>query len=337
MPTTTLAARCPAKVNLALSVGAPAANGYHPIASWMVAVDLFDDLALTRLDGRDAAEANPADAPGPGGPAEPAGDSTYDIAWADDAPQPTPIDWPVESDLIVKAHRLVEAAVGRSLPVAARLRKRVPVGAGLAGGSSDGAAMLAGLDRLFALNLGDGAMIELASRLGSDLAFFFSTGSAIVGGFGERLEPWPAPEEAGPVHLALLMPPLHCGTGAVYRAFDAMSPGASVDEASVRAAAGPPIAPFNDLAEPACAVEPALAEVRRVIARAVERPVHVTGSGAGLFIVADDGAEAAYLAAAAQAAAPAPSGVAPALAARAVKTIALPPRAEPASASSPRR
>lgn len=296
MPTT-IRTRCPAKINLALSVGAPADNGYHPIASWMVTVDLFDDLLLERLDDDDQ--------------------SRYTIGWADDAPQPTTIDWPTGSDLIVRAHRLLEAHVGGRLPIRATLTKRIPVGAGLAGGSSDGAGMLKAIDRLFDLKLGDASLTAMASELGSDLAFFFSTGSAIITGYGERLEPGPPMGSADPLHLALIMPPLHCNTGAVYRAFDERRPDARVDEADVRAAAGPPLAPFNDLAAPACDVEPRLATLRRSIADATGRPVHITGSGAAMFIVTDDAADAEAMAKAAR-------SVDAGLAARAVSTIAPP-------------
>ena len=113
------------------------------------------------------------------------------------------------------------------------------------------------------------------------------------------------------------MPPLHCNTGAVYRAFDEWRPEGSVDAEAARAAAGPPITPFNDLAEPACRVEPQLRGIRETIAETTGRPVHVTGSGAAMFIVAEDAADAQTLAQRA-------ASRAPALAGRAVRTIALP-------------
>jgi len=91
----TITIRCPAKVNLALSVGAPTTDGYHPIASWMVAIDLFDELTVEAIDGP----------------------SRFEIGWADDAPQPSEIDWPIESDLIHKAHRMVERRVGGPLGI----------------------------------------------------------------------------------------------------------------------------------------------------------------------------------------------------------------------------
>jgi 4-diphosphocytidyl-2-C-methyl-D-erythritol kinase len=97
--------RCPAKVNLALSVGAPRADGYHPIASWMVAIDLCDELRLE---------------PQPDGST-----STYTIAWAANALRASAIDWSLDKDLTVRAHRLVEQHVGRPLPIAMQMTKRI--------------------------------------------------------------------------------------------------------------------------------------------------------------------------------------------------------------------
>lgn len=258
--------RCPAKVNLALSVGPPRDDGFHPIASWMVAVDLYDDLLV-----------------------EPTDDETiFDIGWAEDAPAPSEIDWPIEKDLAYRAHQLLEAEVGRPLPIAATFRKRIPVGAGLAGGSSNGATMLQTLDELFELNLPTERLIELGMQLGSDLAFFFADGSAIVTGLGEQLEPHALDE---PIDLCLITPGLHCNTGAVYRMFDCMPVERAMDLAAVRKAANGDVRVggcFNDLAEPACVVEPRLGEARASIAKATGRTVHITGSGAGMFIVAED-------------------------------------------------
>jgi len=246
---------CPAKVNLSLSVGAPRADGMHPICSWMVQVSLFDELTLRRL-GDGAA-------------------SSFDIAWADDAPQTSPIDWPAESDLIARAHRLVEERVDRSLPIAATLRKRIPVGAGLGGGSSDGAAMLYALNDLFELGLTRDDLIGLAARLGSDVAFFLGEPSAIVSGFGELLTPLPA---EGEMELTLILPPLTCNTGAVYREFDSMSATAELREMVVTDE------PFNDLAAAACIVEPRLAELLYKLEADLQHKLHVTGSGAAMFI-----------------------------------------------------
>lgn len=257
---------CPAKVNLALSVGPRDDRGMHPIASWVVAADFADTLKLERSGG---------------------GRSSFILRWADDAPRPQTIDWPLERDLAYRAHALLEQELGRTLPVRATLTKRVPTGAGLGGGSSNAAAMTGALNELFDLGMGRGDLVELSRRLGSDIAFFASGASgALVTGLGEHIEPLPPRR----LHLVLILPPLHCPTAAVYRAFDHDEH--ALDEARVRALTGldplPPDALFNDLAEPAMTVEPKLAGVRRRVGHLLEQPVHVTGSGAALFLVAPD-------------------------------------------------
>jgi 4-diphosphocytidyl-2-C-methyl-D-erythritol kinase len=265
----------PAKVNLALSVGAPRADGMHEIASWMTGTAFGDALLLTRLK--------------PGRP------SRYSIDWHAEAPVRTDIDWPVRKDLAVRAHLLLEEALGRELPVQLRLEKRIPVGGGLGGGSSNAAAMLRGLDALFGLRLRPAYLEVLAARLGSDVPFLVRGGSAFVEGLGERLEVAPAHE----VHLVLVFPEAQCPTGAVYRAFDGLRPDARVDAVRVRALADEaPRAhdPFNDLAEAAHAVAPVLAEVAAKVAALADLPIHVSGSGSTLFVVCDSSIHAEALA-----------------------------------------
>ena len=145
-----IALACPAKVNLVLSVGSmTAASSLHPIVSWMVAVTLFDDLALERADDQ----------------------TSFDIAFHHDAPVSSRVDWTPEEDLAHRAHLLLESHVGRPLPVQVTLRKRIPTGSGLGGGSSNAAGALIGLNHLLGLGL-DGAVLEkLASKLGSDVPF----------------------------------------------------------------------------------------------------------------------------------------------------------------------
>lgn len=263
---------CPAKINLALSVGCPRpGDGYHPLCSWMARVSLGDDLLLEPASGA----------------------SSFTIEWAADAPSPSPIDWPIDKDLMVRAHRLLEGECKRELPVRALLRKRTPVGAGMGGGSSDAATMFVALDALFGLKTGTPTLARLASTLGSDIPFFFGAPSAIVSGVGECIEDLPAGQT---IHLALILPPLQCNTRAVYKAYDALSPDAVVDGPAVRRLASeiplPPAGPFNDLAQAAFVVEPRLRELRELCAARLGRPVHVTGSGAAMFVVAGNAADA---------------------------------------------
>ena len=82
---------CPAKVNLVLSVASPDEQGMHPNCSWMEQVNLFDDLIVDPLPQGDA--------------------SVFKVDWAEDAPRRSVIDWPVENDLVFKAHQLMESHV----------------------------------------------------------------------------------------------------------------------------------------------------------------------------------------------------------------------------------
>ena len=290
--------RAHAKINLALAVG-PAAppRGYHPIASWFACVGLHDEVELTAL-----------------GEGEP---SSWGIEWAADAVWSTPIDWPIEKDLAVRARRALESAAGRALPVRGVVRKRAPVGAGLGGGSADCAAAMMGIDRVFALGLGAARLRELCAPLGSDIAFFIdeecgperAPRPALVAGFGERIERLGrVPREQS--HLVLFFPPFGCPTGPVYQAFDRLPP-RPVREDEVRALAAGSIVDsarlFNDLAAPAAMVEPRLSEALALLRSAMREPgahVHVTGSGSTMFALARTEAHGREIVEAARTAAP---------------------------------
>ncbi|MEX2219961.1 MAG: hypothetical protein WD749_14510 [Phycisphaerales bacterium] len=198
--------RAYAKINLALSVGPPLtqgpAAGYHPIASWFHTIDLFDDVTVEPL---------------PSGSAD-----HYDVRWTPSAPVRSLVDWPLDQDLAVRAHRLIQEHTGRRLPVALTLVKRIPVGAGLGGGSSDAAATLQLINYTFNLNLSQAELLRLSRRLGSDVAYFLDDPPprpAIVTGAGEHVERL----ERTAAHLVLILPEFRCPTAAVYGAFDRLA------------------------------------------------------------------------------------------------------------------
>lgn len=278
---TRLSLRAFAKLNLALAVAPPQRDGprrgWHRICSWMHAIDLHDDVVVEvdrSLDG-----------------------PTLDARWAGDAPRHAgeALAWPVEKDLAYRAALLL----GQKAPLRITIRKRIPEGGGLGGGSSNAAAVLRAGDALLGLNQGPEKLRELALTLGSDIAFFIGDTDpsldapprpAIVSGFGETIERLAAPAAA--VGVTLAIPPFGCATGEVYQAFDGLQPG-PLREAEVRSLAmqSPRVAVlFNDLAPAAEAVHPELKTLRDELVRGWEAPVHVTGSGSTLFAIGEHAA-----------------------------------------------
>lgn len=269
-----------AKVNLCLSVASPEPPdsprpGWHRIASWFHAIGLHDTLVLTSLP--------------------PGRETVLERLWAPHAPRAAPIDWPAERDLALRALRLLERRVGRPLPTHLRVEKRVPVGGGLGGGSSDAAATLRAANDLHRLGLSRDELQQLGAQLGSDVPFFLDDHDpprpALVTSFGEEIERL---EPLGAV-IDLAVPPFGCPTPEVYAALDRIRPGPvaadeprvrrAIDQARLRGLAHADL--FNDLSEPACIVQPRLARLRdRLRALGWSRPL-VTGSGACVFRPAD--------------------------------------------------
>lgn len=154
-----LAFKSPAKINLFLDILRKREDGYHEIVSLMQAVDLCDELVLQKRKKGITIRCDHADCP------------------AD------------ESNLAFKAARLLldEAKIREGVSI--NLKKKIPVAAGLGGGSSNVATTLKGINRLFDLKLSYQKLHSLASQIGSDVPFFLCSGQALVKGRGEEIEP----------------------------------------------------------------------------------------------------------------------------------------------------
>jgi 4-diphosphocytidyl-2-C-methyl-D-erythritol kinase len=175
-----LTVRCPAKINLGLWILARRPDGYHEIDTVMQAVELEDEL---RLENASHFEIETRGLPIPG-----EGPNILERAW----------------DLLAPRAR-------RGIRVT--LTKRIPVAAGLGGGSSDAAGFLAGANRLLDLGLTEEEMHEFAVRLGSDVPFFLHGGTARATGRGERVRHLcPAP----PAWVVLATPPVAIATTWAY-------------------------------------------------------------------------------------------------------------------------
>ena len=259
----------PAKINLNLRVGPVRPDGFHPLDSFVVQLEFADRLTLRdRPDGQVSLTASGPDC------------------------------GPADANLAVRAARLAQAAPGwAGQGVAIELDKQIPPGMGLGGGSSDAAAVLKALRRRWRLDWSDAQVAAAALELGSDVPLFLGTPAARMRGRGEWLEPL----TVAPLDVVLVLPELHCATGPVYRAFDALPPPEPDDLAA--GALARPVGQWrhrlvNDLAPAARQVCPPLARLWDELSSLADVPVHLTGSGAGLFALCDDAAHARRLAAA---------------------------------------
>jgi len=187
--------RAPAKVNLSLAVLGRRADGYHEVDTRMLALELADELELWR---------------------EPGGRVRLELS-GPFATADVPTD---ETNLAARAVREVLRSAGSPSGIGLRLRKQIPSGSGLGGGSSDAAAAWIGGATLLGLDPWSQAGEAALAALGSDCVFFWKaakTGYARCLGRGERVEPAALP--ASPGCVALVVPSVACPTAQVYAAF----------------------------------------------------------------------------------------------------------------------
>lgn len=260
----TIHCRAPGKVNLTLAVLSRREDGFHELESWVVPIDLCDRLQLS-----------PADAL-----------SLRLIGDEKGAP-------PGPENLVWRAAEAMARAVGREPNVAITLEKMIPAGTGLGGGSSDAAATLLGLNRLWELGWSMEQLSPVAEALSSDVPLFLTGQSAIVRGRGERIETMP---RAWQGWLVLIVPPFRLSTAVVYREWSRTAATGRVPAAPWTTLPCPSESLldqlFNDLEPAAFRVEPKLALLHAALDGLKGRAVRMSGSGAALFTLFDDPAEA---------------------------------------------
>lgn len=266
----------PAKINLHLEVLGKRPDGYHAVETLILAVDLFDTLEVRRTPaGFDLACDPPGLPTGPG-------------------------------NLVWKAADALRRATGTTAGAAVRLTKRIPHEAGLGGGSSDAAAALAGLNRVWNLGRTRGELLPVAAEVGSDVGVFLFPPAGWCTGRGEVVEPAAV---GGEFHFVLVKPAVGLSTAAVYRRVTVPATPVSGDEAKAALADGDPDrlarALFNRLEAPAVAAEPVVGEVVRVLGGCGPLGVAMSGSGTAVFAVCRDRADAGRAARAFEAAWPA--------------------------------
>jgi len=243
-----------AKVNLVLEVLGRRTDGYHEIVTVMQAVDLSDRLTLEDADALELSVSDPT----------------------------LPTD---ASNLAWRAAAALGQAAGVRRGARIAIDKHIPAAAGLGGGSSDAAAVLAGLNRLWGLRWPLARLAEVGAEVGSDVPFFLRGGTAMATGRGEKVEPI-----AGmPLALALVNPKVAASTAQMYgRITGAMyTDGARARELAralaSRRSAGVAASLYNGMEAAACAVFPQIERMRAALLAAGALGAAMSGSGPTVF------------------------------------------------------
>lgn len=269
----TLTIAAPAKINLTLQILQRRPDGYHDIRSVMQAVSLHDTITIEESED----------------------DEIVLLGGSPDAP-------PNEANLVYRAAAALAEAVGGGRGARLALKKRIPVGAGLGGGSSDAAATLLALNRLWKPGLAEEQLSGIAAKLGSDVPFFLSNGAALAEGRGEVLTPLTA---ARSVWLAVAYPLAPLSTPSVYHRFSAERgsyvPAKNASEDMVAALESGSLGEIcaclhNDLQEVAFKMCPTARFVRDLLMDAGAMAALLSGSGSAVFGIARDEAHAVALA-----------------------------------------
>ena len=254
----------PAKLNLSLKVIGRRDDGFHEIDTLMVKLPgLADELEIAEADEfrfNCKAEGIPTD----------------------------------ENNLVVKTVRAYEKAAGIDCHCSISLKKSIPHGAGLAGGSSDAATTLLGLNRFHDFTLSVEKLHEIAAELGSDIPFFLTSGASRCTGRGERIQPVPCPPA---MRVLLLKPSFSVATPEAYRRWSH-----SVEIPGVRYGAQmhEKISLENSLERPVFEKHRFLAELKEwLLERRETAAALMSGSGSTVFAILSAGADAESLAAAA--------------------------------------
>lgn len=278
--------KAPGKINASFRVGPLRADGYHSVASTYLAVSLFEEVRATTK---------------PGTPAE---DITVSIsARSSLAPHllaSIPLD---ETNLAVRAAKLVADVSENTCGVHLEITKHVPIAGGMGGGSADAAAALMACDALWHSGLSREELSHLGAELGADVPFALLGGAAVGLGVGDKLTAALAPH---PLHWVLVLSEEGLSTPVVYGALDGLRAGTQVAEptevdpqilAALRAGDAELLAPclVNDLQEAALSLAPALADILAAGLAHGALAAMVSGSGPTIAMLAANGGHSSEL------------------------------------------
>jgi len=237
------------------------ADGYHDVRTVLQTVDLSDDVEI-----------------------EPASELTLTVEPASAVP--------VDGNLVLRAAHMLRQAVGEARGAAITLRKRIPVAAGLGGGSSDAAATLLGLRDLWSLHISDAALSVMAAMLGADVPFFLRGGTALGTGRGDDLRPLPMPVESLAVIVTPQEPDEATKTARLYGMLgpEHFSDGGKTDEVVRRIEAGEPLgdAPYSTFAQVAFSAYASYELACTILGTTRAEHTLLCGAGPSLITLVDD-------------------------------------------------
>lgn len=253
----------PAKINLTLEVMGKRLDGYHEIRSVMQTINLCDSLNFQLSRG---------------------------VNIRSDSP-----DWIPEKSLVSKAVSLLKETAGCNKGATIEVLKRIPLVSGLGGDSSDAAAALRGLNKLWELGLSPEKLVEMAAQLGSDVAFFLYGGTALVEGRGEIIMPLPPLLQMWVVLVVPDVPRLPEKTKQLYASLNAghYTDGQITERVVTEIKEGrEPSVLFNTFENVAYTKYSGLKAYREHIIKLGAESVHLAGSGPALFTLLRDKAKA---------------------------------------------
>jgi len=246
----------PAKINLTLEILGTRADGYHELRSIIQPIDLFDEVTIESQEGRGIE--------------------------LDSSGIPVPLD---KGNLAWKAAHLFIEKSGWELKVEIFIKKRIPLGAGLGGGSSNAASVMIGLNRLTDA-FSEKELLKLALNLGADVPFFIRSQTAVIEGIGEKintLRNFPL------FYYVILFPNINTSTEMVYKKWDELNKSdrvqnESIDEQIRKFSNRSEVLPLiNNLENPAIALHPEIKAYKQILTSLGLESVLMTGSGSAVY------------------------------------------------------
>lgn len=242
----------PAKINLFLRIHAKRPDGYHGLSSLFQTLDLADEINYTILSPHES-----------------------DKISCTDSRVPTN-----ESNLVFKAAKLFREKTGKKFSVCIDINKKIPIEAGLGGGSSNAATTLWALNRLLETSVSEEELMTWGAEIGSDVPFFFSHGTAYCTGRGEIVEDLPA---LSTKDVWLAKPSIGLSTVSVYKAYKPLEVEQRDPKLYLQKAITNNLIPFNDLEIPAFELLPMLKNLKQKLINSGFNDVTMSGSGSSFF------------------------------------------------------